>query len=136
MKNPKFWLAVLVAGIVVNILDMIVMGMMVSPIFEGIESMNPSDESKIIWYVLGDFVAIFVFMLVYDRVYSSFTPGPGGGATFGLYGGLLVGFPTWIFIQMMFKGFPYGLAWGMVFYSLIWGAIAGAVMGAMYKKKI
>jgi hypothetical protein len=132
MGNPKFWVAVLVGGVVANIFDFIVMGMMMAPVFAGIESMR--QDMNPMWFVIGDFIAVFVMMVMYDRVYSSFAPGPKGGATFGAYAGLLASFPLWIFIHLMFKGFPYGLSWGLTAIGICWGAIVGSVLGAMYKK--
>jgi len=132
MKNPKFWVAVLVGGVVANLIDMVVMGMMLAPMFASIPSMN--QDTNVTWYVVGDFVAVFVFTLLYDRVYSSFSGGPKGGATWGAYAGLLVSFPTWIFMHLMFVGFPYGLAWTLTFYGILWGVLVGSVVGAMYKK--
>ena len=132
MKSGKFWLAVLVGGIVANILDAVVMGVLLAPSFAGIESMN--QDVNVAWFMLGDFFAVLVMMLFYDRVYSSFSPGSKGGATYGLYAGLIVSFPTWIFIHLMVKGFPYGLAWIVTIYGIIWGAIVGSTIGSVYKK--
>ena len=132
MSSGKFWIAVLAGGVVANIIDFLVMGVILAPVMAGIESMN--QDTNPMWYVIGDFAAVFVFTLVYDRVYSSFAGGPKGGATYGFYAALLVGFPTYIFLHLMFKGYPYGLSWGMTFYALVWGMIVGAVVGAWYKK--
>lgn len=134
MKSGKFWLAVLVGGVVANILDSLVMGMLLAPQMAGIESMR--QEMNVGWFVFGDFVFVFVMMLFFDRVYSSFAAGPKGGATYGAYVGLLVSFPMWIFIHLMFKGFPYGLSWILTVYGIIWGVIVGATLGAMYKKQV
>jgi hypothetical protein len=132
MASGRFWAAVLAGGIVANIIDFLVMGVILAPVLAGIESMN--QDTNPMWYVIGDFVAVFVFVLVYDRVYASFTPGMKGGAIYGFYAALLAAFPTYIFIHLMFKGYSYGLAWGMTFYALIWGMIIGAVVGSLYKK--
>jgi hypothetical protein len=132
MGNPKFWVAVLAGGAVANIIDYIVMGMLLAPTFAGIESMRA--DTNPIWFVIGDFVSVFVLMLIYNRVYSSFTPGSKGGATYGMYMGLFASFPTWIFLHLMFKGFPYGLSWLLVIYGILWGVIVGSVLGSVYKK--
>ncbi|MDH4070847.1 MAG: hypothetical protein OEV30_10535 [Ignavibacteria bacterium] len=136
MKNPKFWLAVLAAGVVANILDFLLWPNFLMPMMAGIESMRPEGEISPVWYIIGDFIAVFVMMLVYDRVYSSFSPGAAGGATYGLYVGILTNFPMWIFVHLMFKGFPYGMAWGLIVIGIIWTVIVGAVLGATFKKKI
>ena len=134
MKSGKFWLAVLGAGVVVNILDAVVMGGVLESSMAGIESVRPDMDAQIPWFVVGDFIFVLVMAWFYDRVYGSFGGGAKGGATFGLYAGVICNFPLWLFIHLMFKGFPYGLSWVLTFYGIIWGVIAGAVIGALYKK--
>jgi len=86
------------------------------------------------WFIIGDLVAGFVFVWVYDRVFGSFTAGPKGGATFGLYAGVLAFFPGILFNHLTIAGFPYGLAWAQIIVGVIGAIVAGAVAGAMYKK--
>ena len=86
------------------------------------------------WFVFGDFVAAFVLVWVYDRVYSSFGGGPKGGATFGLFAGVLMNFPARVFAHLLFVGYTYSFAWIMVIYGIVWAVVAGAVAGALYKK--
>ena len=132
MKSSKFWLAVLGAGVVANIIDALVMGGLLASTMESIESMR--HDTNVAWFVVGDFMFVFVMTWFYDRVYGSFSGGPKGGATFGFYVGLICNFPTWIFIHLMFKGFPYGLSWTLTIYGIIMGIIVGSVIGAIYKK--
>lgn len=133
MKSSKFWIAVLVAGIVVNVYDFLVHGWMLSSTYKSMPDVfNQTDNPT--WFVIGDFVAVIVFGWFYDKVYGSFGGGLKGGATYGLYAGVLVSFPTWIFNYLIFAGFPYGLAWEITIANIIWGVIAGMVLGAMYKK--
>jgi D-alanyl-lipoteichoic acid acyltransferase DltB (MBOAT superfamily) len=80
-------------------------------------------------------VAALVFVWVYDRVYGSFGGGWKGGATYGLFAGILVNFPTWLFMNLVLEGFPYGLAWIWTIVGVVYGVILGAVAGALYKKE-
>lgn len=132
MNSGKFWIAVLGAGVVANILDGTVMGGLLNNTLHSIESIRQDPDPT--WFIIGDFVLVFVMMLFYDKVYGSFGGGPKGGATFGLYIGVILNFPMWIFIHLMFKGFPYSLAWILVAYGIIWGLVVGSVIGALYKK--
>ena len=75
-----------------------------------------------------------MFVWVYDRVYGSFGGGAKGGATYGLYAGVLLNFPIWILMHMMFKGFPYGLSWIWTITGIIYAIAIGAAVGALYKK--
>jgi len=133
MNIKKLVLATVVAGVVANVLDFVVHGM----ILGGTYAQNPSlfrQDVSPLWFIVGDFVAVFVFLWVYDRVYSSFGGGPKGGATFGLFAGILVNFPSWIFAHLMFVGYGYSLSWTMTIYGIVWAIVVGAVAGALYKK--
>lgn len=133
MKSGKFWLAVLVGGVVVNILDFLVWGLWLGPSYIMQQAIFRQDTSMV-WYIIGDFVATFVFVWVYDRVAGSFGTTVKDGATAGLYLGILMSFPTFIFMYLMVKDFPYGLSWIMTIYGIIWYVILGAVVAAVMKK--
>jgi len=133
MNVKKLLLATLGVGVVVNVVDFIVHGQIMAGTYSQMTSLFRQDAS-IVWLIIGDFVAALVLVFVYDRVYSSFGGGPKGGATYGLYAGVLVNFPTWIFAHLLFVGFPYSLSWMWTIYGIVWTVIAGAVAGAMYKK--
>lgn len=133
MKSGKFWLAVLVGGVVVNILDFLVWGLWLGPSYIMQQAIFRQDTSMV-WYIIGDFVATFVFVWVYDRVAGSFGTTVKDGATAGLYLGILMSFPTFILMYLMVKDFPYGLSWIMTIYGIIWYVILGAVVAAVMKK--
>jgi hypothetical protein len=133
MNVKKYLIAALVVGAAMNVVDFVVHGMLMKSYYASMPSLFRQD-APVYWFIIGDFVAAFVFVWVYDRVYASFSGGPKGGATFGLYGGILVNFPTWLFANLTILGFTYGLSWIWTIYGVIWGVIAGAVAGAMYKK--
>lgn len=134
MKRMSFWLAVVVAGVVMNILDYVLQGVWLTNVYYSKMTdlfnlaVNPA------WYVILDFVSVFIFAWVYDRVYGSFAGGPKGGALYGLYAGILVNFPTWIAVHLFIKGYAYDLAWVSTVYGIVWGVVAGAVVGAIFKK--
>ena len=83
MNVKKLLLAAVAVGVVMNIVDFVVHGLLLT----GYYSQFPffRKEMPMQWFVIGDFVAALVFVWVYDRVFSSFGGGPKGGATFGLY---------------------------------------------------
>jgi len=133
MNVKKMLLATVAVGVVMNVFDFVVQGQLLKGYYAQFGSLFRTDM-PIPWLVVGDFVAALVFVVVYDRVFSSFGGGPKGGATFGLYAGVLVNFPTWIFSYLLIAGFSYGLAWVWTVVGIVWGVIAGAVAGAVYKK--
>ena len=135
MKSGKFWLAVLVAGVVMNILDAIVYGMWLEGAYFKQNTVLFAQDTSMAWYVIGDFIAVFVFAWIFTRVSGSFGSTVQDGAKAGLYLGIFANFPLWIFMHMMFNGFPYSLSWISTIYGVIWYVIAGAVVAAMMKKK-
>ena len=132
MNVKKLLLASLVVGVVMNVVDFVVQGQLLAGLYAGLPLFKK--EAPIPWLVIGDFVAVLVFVWVYDRVFSSFGGGPKGGAVYGLYAGILLNFPTWIFAHLLFEGFPYSLSWIWTVFGVVWCVIAGAVAGALYKK--
>jgi hypothetical protein len=132
MDVKKLLLATLAVGVVANVFDFVVQGQLLASYYASLPLFNR--EMPIHWLVIGDFVAALVFVWVYARVQGSFGGGPKGGATYGLYAGILVNFPTWIFAHLLFVGFPYSLSWIWTAIGVAWCVIAGAVAGAVYKK--
>ena len=132
MNVKKLLLATVVVGVVMNIVDFLVQGQLLAGLYATLPLFKR--EPPIPWLVFGDFVSALVFVWVYDRVQSSFGGGVKGGATYGLYAGILINFPTWIFAHLIFEGFPYSLAWTWTLVGVVWCVIAGTVTGALYKK--
>lgn len=126
---------VVVVGIVVNVFDFLVHGLLLQgPVYSRLPLMRTDFSVPLI--VLVDFVAAAVFVWVYQRVRASFPPGAAGGATFGLYAGVLVNFPTWIAAYITLNGFTYGLAWIWIITGILWCVLAGAVTGALAGKSV
>ena len=119
-------------GVVLNILDFIVQGNLLagmyaaSPVFRTTDDMVP-------YLVAGDFTAAFVFCWAYLKLGAATGTGPRGGALFGVYAGVLVGFPTFIFMHLLVNGIPYGIAWIMTIWQVVAYVIIGAVAGALRK---
>jgi hypothetical protein len=133
VKNPKCWLAVLVACIVGNALDFVVQGKwLASAYYTKIESIRA--DTPVYQFVVAGIVAVLVLAWVLNRLASSFGSGAGGGAVAGFYLGVLVNFPTFHFTFLMFKGYPYRLVWINTIYGVVWYMIIGAVLAAIMRK--
>ena len=132
MNVKKLLLAAIAAGVVMNIVDFVTHGQLLMGYYSQFSFFRKQMSMQ--WFVIGDFVAALVFVCVYARVLSSFEGGLKGGATFGLYAGVLVNFPTWIFSHLLIDGFTYGLAWAWTAIGIVGAVIAGAVAGVIYKK--
>lgn len=134
MKSGKFWLAILVSGVVMNIVDFVFQGMVMESMYYSKHADVFTMTASPIWYILMDFVSVFVLGWVYDKVSGSFSAGIKGGAMFGLYAGILVSFPSWIGLHLFLKGFSYKYAWFSTIYGVVWGVVAAAIIAALYKK--
>jgi len=132
MNVKNLLLAALVVGVVMNIVDFVVQGQLLAGLYSALPLFKK--EPPIPWLVFGDFVTVLVFVWVYDRVRGAFAGGPKGGALYGLYAGILINFPTWIFAHLLMEGFPYSLAWTWTLVGVVWCVIAGALAGLLYKQ--
>jgi hypothetical protein len=124
--------AAVIVGIVMNGFDFLVNGVLLKDMMAGQSFMN--QDPPIMWLVIGDFVAALVIVTVYDKVRGAFAAGPRGGAIFGLYAGVLVNFPTWILVHLLFQGVSYHTAWHWTLLGIAWGLLAGTTTGAVYGK--
>jgi hypothetical protein len=135
MPLPRLLLTALIVGVVVNVYDFVLHNILLTgPVYSHIPILHTAVSVPLL--VLGDFVAALVFVWVYQRVRASFGPGAAGGAAFGLYAGILVNFPTWIFCYLLIEGFTYGLAWVWTLAGIGWGVLAGAVTGALASRPV
>ena len=136
MKSGRFWLAVLVTGVVVTVLDFFVQGQLLTGAYYSKMADVMKQDTPVYWFILGDFIAVLVLAWVYHKTWSAFGPGAKGGAVAGFYLGILVCFPAFHFIFLSFKNYPYGLAWINTIYGVIWYVIAGAVLAALMQKRV
>ena len=122
-----------VTGVVMNVLDFIVQGNLLAGMYAAAPAFRNTTD-VIPYLILGDFVAAFVFCWAYLKLGAATGPGVGGGALFGFYAGVLVSFPTFIFVHLIINGIPYGLMWVLTIYSVIAYVILGAVAGVLHKR--
>jgi hypothetical protein len=133
MNLKKLLVAALAVGLVMNVVDFVVHGNLFENVYYSQIPIFRRDN-VVPFLVLGDFIAAFVFVWVYDRVRGAFDAGAAGGATYGLYAGVLMNFPANIFTHLLIKDFPYALSWAWTIYGVVLSVILGAVAGAIYRK--
>jgi len=133
MNLKKLLVAALAVGVAMNVLDFFVHGMLFENLYY---SQSPifRRDSTVPFLVFGDFMAALVLVWLYDRVRGSFAEGVAGGATYGLYAGILIHFPANIFLHLLIADFPYGLSWAWMIYGVVLSVILGALAGAIYRR--
>lgn len=128
-------MALLVAGIVAAVwyvvFDMFLMDPILGSALAGVPGMNPNPA--VLWMVIGDLAAALVLAAVYARTRSVFGAGLKGGATYGVYAGVLINFPLWLFMAV-YAGWPYGTAWMMTIAAIVVTTVAGGLIGLTYEK--
>ena len=133
MNLGKLIIAILGVGVVANVFDFIVHGVLLKgPLYSNLTLMRTDEPMQ--WLIIGDFVAAAVFVIFYDRVYSSFGGGLKGGATYGLWAGVLVNFPTWVFSHLLINGFTHELTLAWTITGILLAVVSGATAGLLYKK--
>lgn len=133
MHLRKLVLAALATGLAINLLDFFVHGLLFENMYYSQVPIFRRDNT-VPFLVLADFMKALVFVWVYDRVRDSFAAGAAGGATYGLYAGILVQFPANIFLHLLIRDFPYALTWAWTLYGVALFVGAGAVAGAIYRR--
>lgn len=124
----------LAAGVVANAYDFLMNTFLVPMLGRAPESVYLPEEMMIERLVITDFIAAFVFVWFYDRVHSLFEAGAKGGATYGLYAGILINVPMWVMIANLFRGYPYIDAGIWTVNGILWGVIVGTVTGLVWEK--
>lgn len=89
-------------------------------------------EPSKLWETVGDFFAAVMVVGVYARTRSVWGVGAKQGAIYGVYAGLLINFPTWLFASV-YLGWPYRTAWAVTIVSTLVTMIVGAIAGTIYQ---
>jgi hypothetical protein len=89
-------------------------------------------EYSKLWETVGDVCAALILAGVYVRVRRVFGVGVKGGAMFGVYAGILINFPTWLYMTV-YAGWPYAATWHITLVLIVLTTVSGAVMGAVYQ---
>ena len=123
-----------VTGILMNAFDIIVQGLLLAGFYTAPVFRKPEDE--IVYLVLTDFAAAFVFVWLYLKLGRATTGrGVAGGATFGFYAGVLYSFPMFYAMHLLFNGYTSELAWINTVYQVLVYVIIGAAAGALNKAR-
>lgn len=133
MNWRRILLGTVVLGILANLIDYVLYTYLIGEWYSSLPFMNPNPE--LMWLVIGDVAAAFMFMLAWDKVGALFGSGTRAGFTFGLWAGAFITFPSFLFWQIQLTGFPYALAWKSIFIAMIWYGVLGAVAAMLDARK-
>ncbi len=110
-----------------NFLSSAVMGSAVAQIPGMTESYSK------MWETIGNLFAAAVLVWVWSKVHGSFGATLKGGLTYGLYAGVLMNFPGWLWMTV-YGGWPYAATWHIVLVLIVLTVVSGALIGLVYEK--
>jgi hypothetical protein len=123
----------LVAGLVLNGLDIAVQGGLLAHYYTGPAFRDTGD--LIPQLIATDFVAGFIFVWLYLRFGAVTGPGAGGGARFGWFAGMLYSFPMYFAMHLLFNGYSLVLAVVNTVYQVAAYVVAGLAVGALHRER-
>lgn len=127
----KSFLAAAITVLVVYLVwDNFLSSMVIGSAMAAIPGMK-AEYSKL-WETVGDVCAALILAGMYARVRGVFGTGLKGGATYGFYAGLMINFPTWLFMTV-YAGWPYGATWTLTIALVVVTTVSGALMGVVYQ---
>ncbi|MDZ7342890.1 MAG: hypothetical protein ONA90_00080 [candidate division KSB1 bacterium] len=94
MNVKKLLIATIAVGVVMNVFDFIVHGMILQNTVYSNLSTLLNQNAPMHWLIIGEFFAGLVFVFVYDRVYGSFGGGVKGGTMLWIVGRHFGEFPS------------------------------------------
>jgi len=134
MSWTRVLTAGVVGGIVVNLVDFVMHGVIMSstymkyPVFS-----QEEDPANIGWFfVIAVCIGIFAALL-FAKTRGSWAAGIKGGVTYGFFLGLIFFFQPF-YNPLVLEGFPYYLSWCWGGIGMIDALVLGAVLGALYKQ--
>lgn len=132
MNWTKALIAGVVGGIVVNIYDFVMHGIIMGNTYREYSTVFTQEQANPVWFfVVAIFIGIFGAVL-FAKTRNSWAPGAKGGMTFGFFVGLIAFFAQF-YSPLVIEGFPYYLAWCWGGITLIGWLIFGAVFGLIVK---
>jgi hypothetical protein len=122
-----------VAGIVTNLADFVMHGMIMANTYVKYPQVFSQTQANPLWFLLVALCLGLSAAILFGKSRSSWAAGWKGGATFGFFLGL-VGFWTGFYNPLVIDGFPYYLCWCWGGITMIDSLLAGCVLGALIKR--
>lgn len=133
MNCTRAILAGVAGGIVATMANYIMHGMIMASAYMKYPVFTKEQANPLWFFLVGICIGIPVAIL-FAKTRESWANGLVGGATFGLFLGLVSFFPPF-YDSLVIEGFPYHLSWCWGGINVIGFVVYGLVIGAIYKSK-
>jgi len=131
MNWTRAILAGLAAGIVTNIADFVMHGLILGKTYMKYDVFT-QEPANPLWFLVISLCIGIAAAILFAKSRGSWAEGWTGGATFGFFLGLTAFFSNF-YSPLVLAGFPYFLSWCWGGINLIDGVLGGVVLGAIYK---
>ncbi|MDH3525013.1 MAG: hypothetical protein OES32_15640 [Acidobacteriota bacterium] len=132
MNWSKAILAGVVAGIVVNVSDFVMHGLIMGETYTKYPTVFSQEQASPLYFAAISVCIGITAAILFAKTRGSWGAGWQGGATYGFFLGLVAFFPNF-YDSLVIADFPYYLSWCWGGITLIGAVIGGAVLGAIYK---
>lgn len=122
------------AGVVTNVADFVMHGMIMAPTYTKYPEVFSQTQANPAYFAAISIVVGIFTAILFGKTRGSWAPGLKGGATFGFFFGLAFFFMNF-YNPLVIGGFPYYLSWCWGGIGLIDGVIGGAVLGAIIPRQ-
>jgi hypothetical protein len=129
----RILLAGVVAGIVTNVADFVMHGMVMANTYMKYPQVFTQTQANPLWFLLVALCLGISAAILFGKTRTSWAAGWAGGATFGFFLGL-VGFWPGFYHALTIDGFPYYLSWCWGGITMIDAVLAGSVLGSIIKR--
>ena len=133
MNWTRVLLGGLVAGIVTNLADFVMHGMIMANTYKKYDQVFTQTQASPAKFAAVSIVLSIFIAILFAKTRGSWADGARGGVTFGLWFGLAIFFLNFYY-PLVIAGFPYYLGWCWGGIGLIDSLLGGAVLGAIIKR--
>ncbi|HEY4612627.1 MAG TPA: hypothetical protein VII11_06560 [Bacteroidota bacterium] len=134
--NKKVWVGALIVFVLINILDYLVHGVLLTssyqPIIDSGGPFRSAEDSKIYIFFINRAIQAFLFALVFSKGYEA--KGMAEGIRYGLYMGVFVAL-TFAYGTYALFPLPYSLAMMWFLYEVVQWILAGILIAQYWGMK-
>lgn len=132
MNWTRIALAGVAAGVVTNVCEFIVHGLLMAATYEGLPEVFEQTQASPLYFLAIAIGMALAMAALYARTRSCWPSGVKGGATLGFFVGLFLFFADFYY-PLIIAEFPYYLAWCWGASSILFAVITGSVVSLVYK---
>jgi hypothetical protein len=133
MNWTKVFVAGVAAGIVANLADFVMHGIIMADTYKSMPSVFTQEQASPFYFLAVSICTAIFFTILYAKTVDSWGGGWKGGASFGFWVGMVAFFPNF-YNSLVIADFPYYLGWCWGGMTVISAILGGATVGALYKK--